>query len=169
MDRLKYCNELNRETFLQSIGFRVISFAYDDVEQRPELCITLLRMVLSTYQSGQPPVSRALLAEKEIIRLAITLARPLRPKDVEQHFEVDHKTAVHMLSKLRTKGWRSLVFAVTEKGFSGTSWLAVFWNTWTNPNKGGLLRNSGILTGKPPSISIVIADNRRLTGKPPVS
>ncbi|WP_409344356.1 DUF559 domain-containing protein [Paenibacillus sp. MBLB4367] len=105
MDRQKYRNELNRETFLHAMGYRVISFAYDDVEQRPELCITLLRMVLSRYQPSKTPVSRALLAEKELIRLAIQLARPIRPKDVERHFEVDHRTAVQMLRKLCAKGW----------------------------------------------------------------
>ncbi|WP_336245707.1 hypothetical protein [Paenibacillus apiarius] len=31
MDRKKYCEELNRDTFLQGLGFRVVSFAYDDV------------------------------------------------------------------------------------------------------------------------------------------
>lgn len=51
MDRQKYCYELNRETFLSAMGYQVISFAYDDVSQHPELCITLLRMVLSRYQS----------------------------------------------------------------------------------------------------------------------
>jgi hypothetical protein len=105
MDRQKYCNELNRETFLYAMGYHVISFAYDDVEQHPELCITLLRMVLSRYQPGQSPVSRTLLAEKEIIRLAIQLAQPIRPKDVERHFEIDHKTAVLMLQRLCKKGW----------------------------------------------------------------
>jgi hypothetical protein len=105
MDRLKYCNELNRETFLHAMGNQVISFAYDDVEQRPELCISLLRMVLSRYQPSKTPVSRALLAEKEIIRLANGLAQPIRPKDVEVHFAVDHKTAVLILQKLCAKGW----------------------------------------------------------------
>lgn len=105
MDRQKFCNELNREIFLHAMGYHVISFAYDDVEQRPDLCIALLRMVLSRYQPGQTPVSRALLAEKEIVRLAIQLAQPIRPKDVERHFEVDHKTAVLMLQKLCKKGW----------------------------------------------------------------
>ncbi|MFC5529853.1 DUF559 domain-containing protein [Cohnella yongneupensis] len=37
MDRQKYCNELNRETFLTAMGFQVVSFAYDDVAHRPEL------------------------------------------------------------------------------------------------------------------------------------
>lgn len=105
MDRHKYCNELNRETFLHAMGFQVISFAYDDVEQRPELCTALMRMVFSRYQPGQAPVSRALLAEKEIIRLALVLARPIRPKDVELHFGIDHKTSVQLLRKLCSAGW----------------------------------------------------------------
>ncbi|MNZ58120.1 hypothetical protein D3C78_761210 [compost metagenome] len=107
MDRTKYCNELNRESFLHAMGYQVISFAYDDVEQRPDLCIALLRMVISRYQPSQTPVSRALLAEKEVIRLAIQLARPIRPKDIVLHFEIDPKTAALMLRRLSTKGWLS--------------------------------------------------------------
>ncbi|BFT70144.1 hypothetical protein [Paenibacillus sp. P36] len=104
MDRQKYCNELNRETFLHAMDFHVISFAYDDIEQRPDLCITLLRMVLSKYQPSHHPVSRAQLAEKEVIRLAIEQSRSLRPKDVERHFEIDHKTSVLMLKRMCAKG-----------------------------------------------------------------
>ncbi|MGO4275110.1 hypothetical protein AB4Z22_35640 [Paenibacillus sp. TAF58] len=54
MDRKRFADELNRELFLQALGFRVISFAYDDVSQRPDLCITLLRMLLSRYQPRMP-------------------------------------------------------------------------------------------------------------------
>lgn len=105
MDRHKYCNELNRETFLYAMGYNVISFAYDDVEQQPDLCITLLRMILSRYQPAASPICRAILAEKEIIRLALQLARCIRPKDVQGHFGIDHKTAVIMLKRLCAKGW----------------------------------------------------------------
>jgi hypothetical protein len=105
MDRQKHSNEVNRETFLHAMGYQVVCFAFDDVKERPELCITLLRMVLSRYLSHPAPVSRALLAEKEIIRLGIRLAQPIRPKDVELHLDVDHKTAVVMLQKLCAKGW----------------------------------------------------------------
>lgn len=63
MDRHKFCRELNRETFLHAMGFSVISFVYDDIEQRPELCIRLLRMVISRYQTAKVPVERAVLAE----------------------------------------------------------------------------------------------------------
>lgn len=104
MDRNKYCNELNRETFLSAMGFQVISFAYDDVASRPELCMTLLRMLLSRYQSESSPVSLESVAEREIIRLAYTLARPLRPIDVEIHLNINHRSAVRMLHSLCTKG-----------------------------------------------------------------
>lgn len=110
MDRQKYCHELNRETFLHAMGYQVISFAYDDVEQHPELCINLLRMVLSRYHPDQVPVTRGLLAEKELIRLAVQLARPIRPVDVERHFELNHKTAVQMLHKVTAKGWMRPVY-----------------------------------------------------------
>jgi len=105
MDRHKFCNELIRETFLYAMGYHVISFAYDDIEQRPEMCITLLRMVLSKFEPSTAPVSRALLAEKEIIRFAIQHAQSIRPKDVKRHFEIDHMTAIRMLQKLCAKGW----------------------------------------------------------------
>ncbi|MBW5447994.1 DUF559 domain-containing protein [Cohnella sp. CFH 77786] len=105
MDRTKYSQELNRETFLTAMGYTVISFSYDDVEQRPEVCVALLRMVMSRFQSNPSPVSRAVMAEKELIRLAIRLIHPIRPRDVVEHFELDVKTAISMLQKLCAKGW----------------------------------------------------------------
>ncbi|MNC35604.1 hypothetical protein D3C75_840920 [compost metagenome] len=105
MDRHKFCNELNRETFLQAMGYRVVSFAYDDVEQRPELCISLLRMIMGRYQAAEAPVSRLQLMEQEVIRLAIQLTGTVRPQDVKQHFGIDYKTAVRTLHSLSDKGW----------------------------------------------------------------
>lgn len=105
MDRQKYCNELNRETFLYAMGYHVISFAYDDVEKRPDLCINLLRMVLGRYQPAEAPVSRVQLMEQEVIRLTIQLARPIRPMDVKKHFGIDYKTAVRVLRGLTEKKW----------------------------------------------------------------
>lgn len=105
MDRLKYCNELNRETFLYGMGYQVISFAYDDVEQRPELCITLLRVVLSRYLIVDAPHGKLLFAEKEIMRLVVRQAGTVRPKDEAVYFAIDPKTVRLMLMKLCEKGW----------------------------------------------------------------
>ena len=103
MDRQKYCNELNRETFLAAMGFQVISFSYDDVAHRPELCLTLLRMVISRYQPELSPISLDRMMEREILRLACLLARPLRPVDIKTHLCVNHRTAVRTLQTLCEK------------------------------------------------------------------
>ncbi|MFD2328232.1 hypothetical protein ACFSR7_03155 [Cohnella sp. GCM10020058] len=104
MDRQKYCNELNRETFLGAMGYQVVSFSYDDVVGRPELCVTLLRMLISRYQTEAAPVGLNGLAERETIRLACGLSRPLRPIDVEEHLQVNHRIAVRTLRSLSEKG-----------------------------------------------------------------
>lgn len=105
MDRLKYAHELNRELFLQSMGYRVVSFAYDDVEQRPELCILLLRMLLSRFRPEQAPPGKATPAEMEVVRLAIQIVEPLRPIDVAAHLDIHPKSAVTLLRRLVDKGW----------------------------------------------------------------
>lgn len=113
MDRNKYCNELNRESFLSALGYQVISFAYDDVANRPEICKTLLRMLFSRYLSESSPVSVDSIIEREIIRLAYKLARPLRPIDVENHLNINHRSAVRILHSLSIKG---MFFPVTGSG-----------------------------------------------------
>lgn len=115
MDRIKYCNELNRETFLASLGYQVISFAYDDVSQRPELCRTLLKMLLGRFLAESVPIPLNGLAEREVTRLAYLLARPLRPVDVTKHLGVSYRTAVDILRSLCSKGWFNPLPSVSGK------------------------------------------------------
>ncbi|TJY42042.1 hypothetical protein E5161_12345 [Cohnella pontilimi] len=103
-DRKGHCDECIRETFLQGVGYRVVSFSYDDVNERPELCITLLRFLLSQFEPQNKPTERQVLGEQEIIRLAITLVREVRPIDVERHLRVNNRTATRMLQNLCVKG-----------------------------------------------------------------
>ncbi|WP_410514261.1 BlaI/MecI/CopY family transcriptional regulator [Paenibacillus sp. BR2-3] len=105
MDRQKYSNELNRETFLCAMGYQVISFAYDDVEQRPELCITLLRMVLSRCMTADVPAGKVLLGEREIMRFVVRQGGSVRPRDIAEYFLLDPKTVRNILHKLCEKGW----------------------------------------------------------------
>lgn len=103
-DRQGHSRECNRETFLTAMGYVVISFFYDDVRERPVLCIMLLRMVLSRYEPHELPVRRTIFAENEVVRLVIQLARAIRPIDVQAHFGVNHRTAVKILQKLVIAG-----------------------------------------------------------------
>lgn len=38
------------------MGYQVISFAYEDVANRPEICIMLLRIVISRYHAATSSV-----------------------------------------------------------------------------------------------------------------
>lgn len=105
MDRHKYSNECNREAYLSGIGFIVISFSYDDVERRPDVCINLLRMIMGRYQHAPGPVSQPQIIEKEVIRLIAALGGTIRTKDVCEHFQVDFRTAKKWLTGLADKGW----------------------------------------------------------------
>lgn len=105
MDRKRYCDELNRELFLQCTGYRVISFAYDDICDRPELCRTLLQMLFNRYLALEQSTQRSTISENEVIRMALSQAQSLTPKRVASHFGINHRTAVRILHSLCAKGW----------------------------------------------------------------
>lgn len=103
-DRKRYSEELSREVYLQGLGHRVISFSYDDIAQRPDHCISLLRLIFSQYEPSQAPVGKLALEEKEIIRLALSMPGSLRPVDVEKHLQCGHRTAIRGIHSLCQKG-----------------------------------------------------------------
>ncbi|WP_309120804.1 hypothetical protein [Paenibacillus sp.] len=105
MDRRGYCEELNRETFLQGLGYRVVSIPHDDVASRPDVVQSLLRMVLSRFRAAGEPVTRSRWMEKEILLLARSQLGTIRPLDVERHLKVNHRTAVRQLKDMCESGW----------------------------------------------------------------
>lgn len=115
MDREKFCQSLNREAFLVGAGYHIISFAYDDVKDRPDVCIHLLRMFMGRYQPEPDPTSIPLLAEREIVRLSLKRGMVLTMKEVSQHFQVDYRTARNWLTSLCNKGWMTPVYGPAGK------------------------------------------------------
>lgn len=105
MDQEKYSSALNRETFLYAMGIHTISFTYRDVENRPDTCRQLLRMVLNHLESGGSPASPAILIEREAVKLAVLGAGTLRPAEVARQFGIDQKTSIKLLKRLCAKGW----------------------------------------------------------------
>lgn len=104
MDRKKYCNELNRELYLQTLGYRIASFAYDDVDNRPDLCMNILDFLLRRYLVSDQPIQRWQVAESEVIRLALGSPGPIRPKQVAHHLQISNRTAGKYLQSLCSKG-----------------------------------------------------------------
>ncbi|MFD0958431.1 hypothetical protein [Paenibacillus chungangensis] len=114
MDREKYSNELKREAFLYGMGYHIVSFSYDDVANRPDLCIFLLRTILARFETANANIKPIHFADKEIIRFAAFLARPVKPIEMARYFSIDHRTVIRHLQRLCKKGWLHPV--IQEKG-----------------------------------------------------
>jgi|SRR5690625_1548569 len=104
-DRSRYRRELNRELFLQGLGYRVVSIAYDELEQNPGLVRSMVQTIIVPYMgemiSGNSTYNRK---EREIMRLALRLGRIIRPADAVRELGIAQKTALKYLAQLSDKG-----------------------------------------------------------------
>lgn len=104
-DRTRYRQELNRETYLQIAGYRVVAIPYDDLEASPELTITLLRPLLMPYlalrMEEQGEYSRL---ERDILRIAVRTNGCIRPVDLVRELGIDLRTARKYMRSLSEKG-----------------------------------------------------------------
>ncbi|UQZ36289.1 hypothetical protein C2I18_23850 [Paenibacillus sp. PK3_47] len=103
MDREKFCYALNRDTFLTGLGWKMLHFSFDDIQQRPEVCRMLLQLVLAPYLARPAAAQQILSEEKEVLRFAWRIGKPLRPKDVSDHFGINFRTSKRLLNSLCEK------------------------------------------------------------------
>ncbi|OCT11530.1 hypothetical protein A8709_07655 [Paenibacillus pectinilyticus] len=104
MDREKFSYALNRDTFLTGMGWRMIHFSFDDIQNRPEVCQMLLQLVIGPHLIRQSAAPSLTPEEKEVLRMAINLSRPIRPKDITSFYEVNFRTSRKWLGSLVAKG-----------------------------------------------------------------
>jgi hypothetical protein len=104
MDRERFSYSLNRDTFLNGLGWRIIHFSFDDVQNRPEICRMLLQMVIAPSLIRVPSGQSLSPQDKEIVKLAWSLDKGLRPKDVMLQYHLNFRTARKQLQELVRKG-----------------------------------------------------------------
>ncbi|NOV01693.1 hypothetical protein GC097_16885 [Paenibacillus sp. LMG 31457] len=106
MDREKFSYALNRDTFLTGMGWKMIHFSFDDIQHRPEICRMLLQLVIGPHMLQNAPSSAISISpeEKEVIRFAINLGKPIRPKDLTSQCGINFRTARKRLHSLAEKG-----------------------------------------------------------------
>ncbi|MCL6601800.1 MAG: endonuclease domain-containing protein [Paenibacillus sp.] len=104
MDRERFSYSLNRESFLTGMGWRIIHFSFDDVQKRPEICRMLLQMVIGPSQIRKVSPNPASPLEREVIRLAWNMGKPIRTKDIVNQYEVNFRTARKWLQDMVEKG-----------------------------------------------------------------
>jgi hypothetical protein len=103
-DRIRYRSELNRETYLQTLGFRVVSIPYDTLEEQPELLVSLVRSLLTPYMATGLRDQRYSRLERETMHMAMRNNKPIRPVDLVVELEIHRRTAVRVLKSLCDKG-----------------------------------------------------------------
>jgi hypothetical protein len=104
MDRERFSYALNRDTFLTGMGWKMIHFSFDDIEQRPEVCRMLLQLVVGPHLIRKPSGSSLSPDEKEVLQLAIQLSKPIRPMDLIAQCGLNFRTARKRLRSLADKG-----------------------------------------------------------------
>jgi hypothetical protein len=102
-DRIRYRHELDRETFLQILGFRVVSIPYDNLEAEPKLTINLLKSLFSPYMAVGLRDYTYTRIERETLLIALRLNRPIRPADLVKELEINRRTARFCLKSLCNK------------------------------------------------------------------
>ncbi|WP_308423049.1 hypothetical protein [Paenibacillus marchantiophytorum] len=104
MDRERFNYALNRDTFLTALGWKMLHFSLDDIQNRSEVCRMLLQMALGPSIARNTPLTATTIMEKEVLRLAWQLGRWIRPKDVTTNLGVDFRTARKWLHTLVERG-----------------------------------------------------------------
>ncbi|MWC29719.1 hypothetical protein [Paenibacillus sp. MMS18-CY102] len=113
MDREKFSYSLNRDTFLTGMGWKMLHFSFDDIQNRPEVCRMLLQLAIGPTCCEARQSGLQSMVEKDILRLAWVLARPIRPQDVIERFDVNFRTARNWLRSLTDKG---LLSPIEDRG-----------------------------------------------------
>ncbi|MDO3412509.1 hypothetical protein QWJ34_22280 [Saccharibacillus sp. CPCC 101409] len=103
MDRERFSYALNRDSFLTGIGWKMLHFAFDDIERRPEVCRMLLQLSLGPFAAGpfsRPDHPELSPEEKDVLLTAWHLGRAIRPIDLRQKYGFCHRKSRKILTTL---------------------------------------------------------------------
>ncbi|MBM7564106.1 DUF559 domain-containing protein [Paenibacillus sacheonensis] len=106
MDRERFSYSLNRDTYLTAMGWKMIRFSFDDVQQRPEICRMLLQLAIGPHvlRMTEPAEEALSPLEKEVLRMACKMTAPIRTRDVSKRFNLGFRAARGPLARLSGLG-----------------------------------------------------------------
>lgn len=109
LDRRQFAYQLHRQNVLTLDGWDILRFAFDEIEAHPRRCQRTIqqymgsRFATSLYSPTQTPLVTAI--DREIVRLARSLPRPILPSDVERHLGISRSTVFRHIKRLVARGW----------------------------------------------------------------
>lgn len=105
LNRWQFADQLHRQNHLMIDGWKVIRFAYDEVNEKPRNCQQTLQQLFGRWLGDGTSVAEATFMEKEVVRLALRLTRAITPKDVCDCLGIERRYAGRLLQGLVRKGW----------------------------------------------------------------
>jgi len=103
--RYQFSDQLRRQNHLMIDNWRILRFSYDDIVEKPRLCQQEIQQFMGRWLGEENQVDPATCIEKEIVRHAIRICRPITASDVCKLLSIENKYARKLLSNLVNKRW----------------------------------------------------------------
>ncbi|CAM3533200.1 DNA-binding response regulator [Paenibacillus lupini] len=102
VSRWQFSDHLVRQNHLVIDEWNVLRFSYDDVRDKPRMCIQILQQFFGSRLGSALDADSSAddILEKEIIRYALQLDRPIRPIDVRQHLQIGKDRTKSLINNL---------------------------------------------------------------------
>lgn len=106
MDRRQYSNQWVRHMHLINDGWIIVRISLDDIRERPRLWQALLQQLIGRLFGEQEITTNQLSGqERDILRLALRLDRPVKLADVKEVLRCGYDTARKHIRLLEEKKW----------------------------------------------------------------
>jgi hypothetical protein len=102
VSRWQFSDNLVRQNHLVLDGWHVLRFSYDDVKDKPRMCIQMLQQFFGALlgHAKANEVSADEILEAEILKYARQLGRPVRPIDVARYLQIGEKRTKAILLRM---------------------------------------------------------------------
>jgi hypothetical protein len=102
--RWQHSDHCLRQNHLTIDGWKILRFTYDDIKDRPRMCMQIIQQLIGKLSGTQIiPHNQITTKEKEILSLGLRLNRNMTPADVCSLLNIENQTARKTLHKLIEK------------------------------------------------------------------
>ncbi|OCT12316.1 hypothetical protein A8709_31280 [Paenibacillus pectinilyticus] len=104
--RAQFSDQLIRQNHLVLDGWKVFRFSLDDVKNRPRMCEQILQQCIGKYFGDFFSQDHSMsYIEREIIRLANSIEKPIRPVDIQKSFQFGQGKSQRILKAMCAKAF----------------------------------------------------------------
>jgi hypothetical protein len=106
ISRRQFCDQWVRQMHLTNDNWIVVRIGYDDVKERSRLWIGLLQQMMGRlFGNQEQQLTQVDYLERELIRFAIRVDRPIKLQDVQIFFSFGYRAARAVIDRLVAKQW----------------------------------------------------------------